>query len=1123
MPTYYCKSCGNIVNRFSAPKQLDRCPYCNVYASFYYLEVREVFADGNGFVTYDDTACIRSNCKAKKVVISDRARRLDDYMHFQNNEYIEEVVFPRSIDNIVSYYCAGCTKIRRVVIPGNVKIIGNSAFQGCTSLREVVISEGVREIEDWAFSSCKNLEKVVLPSSLEIIGKYAFSDCSIKYARLPNGLNDIGTKCLGYSPEPSVYVTKNSRTERYIKSEYPNPKYALNENYIISNKGVIDHVLYCRPVEWNERITLPYDTVTIADQAFKGSSVAGVACNGSLEVIKTEAFSNCNYLDTVTFNNGLKIIDNRAFLVDGKRGKLKVIEIPGTVKRIGKEAFKGHKIEKIAFKNGIEEIGDNAFADSLIWEVDLPKSIKTVAPNAFPKGTFISVDGMPLEIFMSSTDYFIKEKQLNEKIREIESLINNKKIKVSSNQGDIVAFNSKINSREKEIEDTAVSIKSFEKDKEETSFDVDKQVKILDSRILSVNESIIKAENERDLLKNELNQTFLFAISKKRNLTERIADKESAIIKLQDEKKSYEVQKEGEEKRQQDVENRLQCAIDKYTNLLELTEKEKEQIDKNTKENSRIQSEIKGDEESLNELKKELSRLIEEFEKKNKSKFKELEKKKLLAEKECLIRSLPEPRCKTVKIPEYKENSDDIIDQTLLRKAFEIIPKRENEKSLREVLPQLYKDNKKSIDRIKAINRELVVDPFDGIDQFASLDKGEGKYEVELPERFRYLYDFFSENEAWIQLYGAKDDKKQDRGYIGSFFTEFFDGIKFVPLVNNKVNNTVLAFTPYCILLVRNLVELSVLKYDDTSINYECTEKDYKRPPADREIVSQHYLHQNADGTPNKRYKDNYLIYSTRLNFIAVASGKHSYKISIPTKSEAENFIYRFKEFKETLADGLRGKVYQAFLESKDLDEIKSIVSEEERIKKEREEQEKLRLEELARKEEEKRIAEEKEKEEKRKAIIERQRQLNEERKAQKEAEKEKITKIISMFEDDEDAFFGEKKENVAVAKEKSNGPLEVVGNKLISNNVFKIVFKQSTDLPEDTLTLYFTDNKGHIISNRKSYVVPDVGAETKVGFILKSGIDFTQMDSCTLAVEAEEDICQEIIFKMNISFYSDF
>ncbi len=1169
MALYYCTSCGNIINKFGSLKQYERCPYCKSFASVYYTSyVDSAFANNNGYM-FAGTAHITKNCRERRVEFPN-AKWLDDELSFRNNEYIEEIVFPRTIELIPDYYCNSCSKLKKIVIPGNVNIIGKSAFGSCKSLREVIINEGVESISDRAFSDCENLERVSLPKSLnyigdsafrsckklkevmisdkvEEIGNWAFSDCenlervslpqdlreigmyafwgsNLKYFVLPKNIEKLGTYPFGNAYSGlKVFVPSHSKTETSVSGQYRTHVFTGEKETIALKNGIKGNSLLC----WigdQDCATIPYGVRDICSKAFEKERIKSINFPSSVVNICNEAFINCYSLEKVNLNQGLIKIGERAFFVDYKGGSIKSLEIPSTVKKIEKDAFKGHEIEKLIFHEGIEEIGAGAFSDCLMWEVELPKSIKTIAPNAFPKNTYISVKGMPLELYLSSTEYFKKEKELSDRIVELDKLISNKKNQISTNQWGINSLTNKINNRDKEIDEVAASIKRLEKEKEEILSEVEIHIKEYDSEIGSANEHISNAESEKVAFNEEYSNTFFLAMSKKKDLTEKISGKESEIDNLKAEIKTLEEKIEKEKSRKQDVENKLQSSISDYTRLLELNEDDKEQINKNTKENERIGKEIEGNRNTLVQLNKQLSELKDEFEKKNASKRKKFEKKKLLSEKSGLIRGIPEPKCKIIKLPEYKESGNEIIDQTLLRKSFEIIPRKENEKSLKELLPQLYKDNKKSIERIKAINKELNLDLFDGIDIFATLEKGEEILEVKLPERFMYLYEFFSENKEWKELYKAKENKNLDRNFIGSFFTEFFDGIEFIPLVNNKLNNTVLALLPYCILVLRNSVELRILKYSDTSIDYEYTEKDYKRPPEDREIVSQHYLHQNADGSPNKRYKDNYLIYSTRLNSITVSSDKHSYKISIPTKAEAEIFISRFNEFKESLTDGLRGKVYQAFLESKDLNEIKIIINEEEHLKKEQERQEKLRLEELARIEEEKRIAEEKEREEKRKAIIERQRKLNEERKAEKAAHKEKMTKIISMFEDDEDAFFGGNKKNSALKSLDENaGPLEVKGNKLISNNVFKITIEQLSEVPEETLNLYFKDNNGRTISNSKSYIVPKTGEETKVGFILKSGIDFTQMNSCELIVESEGEVLEGIKFKMNISFYSDF
>ena len=58
-------------------------------------------------------------------------------MAFSNNTYIESIVFPDGITEIVSSAFSNCTNLESIVIPSTVTTIGGDAFSGCTSLMSV--------------------------------------------------------------------------------------------------------------------------------------------------------------------------------------------------------------------------------------------------------------------------------------------------------------------------------------------------------------------------------------------------------------------------------------------------------------------------------------------------------------------------------------------------------------------------------------------------------------------------------------------------------------------------------------------------------------------------------------------------------------------------------------------------------------------------------------------------------------------------------------------------------------------------------------------------------------------------------------------------------------------------
>lgn len=153
--------------------------------------------------------------------------------------------------------------------------------------------------------------------------------------------------------------------------------------------------------------------------------------------------------------------------------------------------------------------------------------------------------------------------------------------------------------------------------------------------------------------------------------------------------------------------------------------------------------------------------------------------------------------------------------------------------------------------------------------------------------------------------------------------------------------------------------------------------------------------------------------------------------------------------------------------------------------------------------------------EEKRKAIIQRQKELNEERKRQAEEKQ----KIYSLFEDDNTDVTT----NQEVETAKPPVPLEVISKPLISNNVFKVQMKQVTEELAENAVCYFVTAPGIVISNKKKIANVGIGGEMTIGFVLVSGVDYTQFSSCLMRIESDGVVIGEIDFNMNISFYSDF
>lgn len=156
------------------------------------------------------------------------------------------------------------------------------------------------------------------------------------------------------------------------------------------------------------------DTEEIGDNAFWGCAfLRNVAVPNTVERIGDEAFARCISLESVCIPASVekigknpfvdldsKVINNEseAFVIENKilysadRTRLvscltdaAMVIVPKTVRIIGSLAFtRRAKLKKVQLPDGLERIGRDAFSDcDALEEVVIPASVKTIAPYAF--------------------------------------------------------------------------------------------------------------------------------------------------------------------------------------------------------------------------------------------------------------------------------------------------------------------------------------------------------------------------------------------------------------------------------------------------------------------------------------------------------------------------------------------------------------------------------------------------------------------------------------------------------------------------------------------------------------------------------------------------------------------
>ncbi len=170
----------------------------------------------------------------------------------------------------------------------SLEVIEENAFEGCNKLRTVNLKNNVTTIKESAFKTCSVLDNVKLSSSLTELNSYVFRDCSY--------LREI--------------IVPGS-----VKTIHP---------WAFFNDLRLKDVTLCEGVEY------------LLDSSFSYTGVKNVVLPSSIISIGSNCFTGCDFLESVTLNEGLKEIGSYCFNIVKL---LKEINIPATLETIGEGAF----------------------------------------------------------------------------------------------------------------------------------------------------------------------------------------------------------------------------------------------------------------------------------------------------------------------------------------------------------------------------------------------------------------------------------------------------------------------------------------------------------------------------------------------------------------------------------------------------------------------------------------------------------------------------------------------------------------------------------------------------------------------------------------------------------------
>ena len=188
-----------------------------------------------------------------------------------------------------------------------------SPFRDNKSIEKVIVKGSVNSIGNCSFVGCTNLNKVTIEEGVRILGEDAFYNCtSLSDVSIPNSLMKIGSR--------AFYNTA-------IKNSADN---------------------------WDNGFFYYKNCLINVDSSVSGD----VTVKQGTRILADSAFANCNSINTVTFQRGLK--------------------------SIGEMAFDSSSVQSIFVPNGVTRIYDAAFMFCRnLNNISLPHSLRSIGAYAF--------------------------------------------------------------------------------------------------------------------------------------------------------------------------------------------------------------------------------------------------------------------------------------------------------------------------------------------------------------------------------------------------------------------------------------------------------------------------------------------------------------------------------------------------------------------------------------------------------------------------------------------------------------------------------------------------------------------------------------------------------------------
>lgn len=237
---------------------------------------------------------------------------------FFDNNFIQEVHIPDSVQKIGDYSFSNCDNLKTVYMEDSVTTLGTEAFSRNNNLQTVRLSNKIKTIPSSCFANCEKLQTINMPTSLTTILSSALDNTAITRLSLPASIATLPNMFCSYMPkleeiqvasgnalywsQDGVLFKKNLWNNYSTLIVYPGGKKDVSYTLPTTTDNVYSNAFCQNP--YLQSVTLSPQTTYVNSYAFSGcTKLTSLVTYVTLNTIQAGAFRDCHNL-TLTVTEG---------------------------------------------------------------------------------------------------------------------------------------------------------------------------------------------------------------------------------------------------------------------------------------------------------------------------------------------------------------------------------------------------------------------------------------------------------------------------------------------------------------------------------------------------------------------------------------------------------------------------------------------------------------------------------------------------------------------------------------------------------------------------------------------------------------------------------------------------